>query len=237
VHLVALPLDHRAVRLQAAVVNHGNAVLPFGSNIGVFERLIRIARDFLAAGLGARPCLAQVGFLDEVGKHFVIHLDLAQSVVGNLFGGGCHGRHFHALPLDLGPFRVDDVYRLDARRLLGVAGVDLGDAGMRVRASHVGREQQTLRLQIRSVLGAAAGFLRAVQALDRLADDFALVHRRPAIIRRASHFSLPSFWWRPQGPPGGCPCTSRSGRDCHPAHASRRPWSDWDVRPGSPWPP
>ena len=103
VDLVALPLDDLPMRLQAAVGNDWDAVLPLGDRFGLLESLVRIAHQFLAGRFGARPGLAQVVFLDQVRQHFILHLDLAHGVAGDLFGGGRHGRNFRALPLDLGP--------------------------------------------------------------------------------------------------------------------------------------
>ena len=68
VDLVALPLDDLPVRLQAAVGNDWNAVLPLGDRFGLLESLVRIAHQFLAGCFAARPGLGQVVVVDQV-KH------------------------------------------------------------------------------------------------------------------------------------------------------------------------
>ncbi len=82
VDLVALPLDDLPMRLQAAVGDHWNAVLPLGNRFGLLESLVRIAHQFLAGCFGARSGLAQVVFLHQVRQHFILHLDFAHGVAG-----------------------------------------------------------------------------------------------------------------------------------------------------------
>ena len=87
------------------VVDHRNAVLPFGDGLGFLERLVGVALTLLAALLGRalRPC--QVVVVHEVRQHFVIDLDLAGGLARDLFGGGRNGGDFPSLLLDLGPGR------------------------------------------------------------------------------------------------------------------------------------
>ena len=219
--VVALPLHHLAVRFQAAVRDHGNAVLALVNRFGVLECLVRIAHHLLACSFGARAGLLQVVFLHHVRQYFVFHLDFADGVVGRLLGDGRHGGHLHALPLDLGPGRRHDVHGFHAGGLFGRAGIDGGDARMGVGAAHVGGEKHALGLEVGGVLGAPAGLLRAVQALRGLADDLACLHRRPGVVGSVSHFSLLSCGWRRplRAPPGGRPCRFRSGTGCRPARA------------------
>ena len=234
-HLVALPLNDEAVRFQAAVRDDRNAVGAIGDGFGILEGFFGIAGDFFAGRFAAGAGLAEVGFIDEVRHHFVIHLDLADGFARDFFGGGGHGGDFLAVPLEFCAGGGDHVDRFDAVHLLGGAGIDRGDAGMAVRAGEVGAVQQILHLEVRGVLGAAGGLLRTVEALEGLADDLAGLHRRPAIVRCVSHFSLPSYSWRLRGRPGGHPYRCRSGRGCRRVRASRLPWWGWGVRKGSPW--
>src|ERR1019366_4196382 len=233
--LVALPLDHAAVGFQAAVGDHRDAVYAVGDGLGILHSFFGIAGDFFAGGLAARTGLGEVGFVDEVRHHFVLDLDLADGFAGHFLGGGGYGGHFLAVPLEFLAGLGDDEDGLDAVHLLRRAGIDRGDAGVAVRAGEVHREQHVLHLEVRGVLGAPRGFLRAVQALEGLTDDLAGFHRRPVVVGCVSHFSLPSYSWRLRGRPGGRPCKCRSGRGCRRARSSRRPWWGWGVRRGSPW--
>ena len=137
IDVVALPLDHCAVRFQAAVGDDGDAVLAFGDHFGVLESLVGIADHLLAALLGAAGGLAEVVILDQVGQDFVFDLDFAGGLRAACSGGGGHGGDFPALPLDFGARGSGHVHGLHAGHLLGFAGVDAGDAGMGVRAVHV----------------------------------------------------------------------------------------------------
>ena len=96
--LVALPLDDVAVRFQAAVGDHRNAVGAFGDRFGFLEGLLGIAGDLLAGRLAARAGLAQIVFIDQVRQHFVFDLDLADGVARDFFGGGGDGGDLAAVP-------------------------------------------------------------------------------------------------------------------------------------------
>src|ERR1035437_398717 len=152
--LIALPLDHAAVGFQAAVGDHRDAVYAVGDGLGILQGFLEIAGDFLAGGLATRRGLGEVGFVDEVRHDFVNYVDLADGFARYFLGGGSHGGHFLAVPLEFLASLGDDVYRFDADYLLRRAGIDGGDAGMAVGASEVGRVQHVLHLQVGGVLGA-----------------------------------------------------------------------------------
>ena len=99
-------------------------------------------------------------------QDFVINFDGSGGVAGlKLVFGGYHG-HFRSGPLNFGPGFGDDADTRHPRHLLGGAGVDTADLRVRVRAGQHDRVEKSLRVHVGRILGAAAGLVDTVQAVD-----------------------------------------------------------------------
>ena len=118
VELFALPLDHLAMRLKAAVGDDRNGILTFVSGGGVFEALVHVAGDLFASGLGAIAGAGDLVFPHKVGHHFIVHLDGARGIASGRLAGGGDVSDFRARPLDFGAGFGDDANALDAGHLL-----------------------------------------------------------------------------------------------------------------------
>ena len=88
----------------------------------------------------------------------------ASSAVDFVDGGDAD--HFVARPENLRARLLNDLDRLYARHLLGRAGVDAGDARMRVRTAQDLAREQAVGVVVVGVLGAAGGLHRAIDARD-----------------------------------------------------------------------
>ena len=164
VELLALPLDHLAMRLKAAVGDDGDGVLTFVSGGGVFKALVHVAGNYFAGGLGPIAGAGDLVFPHVVGQHFIVHLNGARGIASGRLTGGGDVSDFRARPLDFGAGFGDDANALHAGHLLGGRGVDGADDGVRVRRTEEHGVQESVGHQVRRVLCFTARFFYAVQA-------------------------------------------------------------------------
>ena len=99
VDLVAAELHDVAVRFQAAVRDHRNAVGAFDHDIGFLEGLVRIAGHLLARRLGAIAGLARSSSCTRCGRTSYSTLILRTASLASLFAHRRHRRDLGALPL------------------------------------------------------------------------------------------------------------------------------------------
>ena len=213
--LVAVPLAEAAVRLEAGVGLHLCLIQALDHVLRCLQgrldvplllerRLGDVAGDFRgrrrAGGGRSRRARLRVDLEDlrrigrhrllhrrEVRQHVVVHLDPADRVLRGLLGRRRDGGDFFSLVMGLSA-RFDAGDRgLHPRHLLRVREIDALDARVRVRRSEDPPVQHAGTDDVVGVLRPAGHFVRAVDALDRFAEQGAVARSGPA-----SHESPPS---------------------------------------------
>ena len=101
--------------------------------------------SWLTGPLFVGDLLRRLGVGDEVRQHLVLHLDGADCVFCGRFVDGGNANDFIARPEDFRARLLNDLHRFDAGHLLGCAGIDAGDAGMRVGATQYLAGEQAVR--------------------------------------------------------------------------------------------
>ena len=144
--------------------------------------------SWLMGPVVGRDVLRRLGVGDEVRQHLVLDLDGAHGVFGRAFIHRGNADDLVARPEDFRSRLLHDLDGLHAGHLLGGAGIDALDAGMRVGAAHDLARQQPVGVVVVGVLGAAGGLGRAVDARDPLAEQRLGCRIRPRIL---AHDCLP----------------------------------------------
>ncbi len=86
----------------------------FDGRKGFLEGLIRIAGDLFAGCFDSIAGLGEILFADQVRQHFVLNLDFANRVVGDLFGNGRHRSDLGSFPLHFLAGRRNHTHGFDA---------------------------------------------------------------------------------------------------------------------------
>src|SRR6185437_6578830 len=123
----------------------------------------------------------------------VFNFDGIGSGFGAFFGVSRYGGNLLPSPVDFSALWNDDHNSLYAAHGLRCAGVDFCDFGMGHGRNGHFAPQHVRAVDVERILGAAGGFLRPVDAINALADEFAMIGGRPVIV---SHLGAPSFHFR-----------------------------------------
>src|SRR3989454_72052 len=233
--LVVGPLRHLAVRFEATMGNHRNAVVPFvDDGLGILKGFFRITLPLLARRLGAVAGLAQVLLEDKVRQPLVLNFDLADGVLGDLLADRGHGDHLVAFPLDFRAGALNHVDGLHTGELFRFARVGRGDLGVGVRAAEDFSEEHSGRVGVVGVLGLPAGLRRPVNTRYPFPNQATLACVRPIIFTFRHEPPLPSASSPRRARLLSLPCRSRSDTGCRPAPSSRhRSWGS-GARRGTP---
>src|SRR5271167_1593238 len=135
--------------------------------------------------------LRRFGIRDEMRQHRILHLDGVDCVLGGWFINSGNRDHFIASPEDFRSWLLDYLYRFDARHLLRSAGIDAGNARVRIRTAKDFPGKQTVGIVIIGIFGAAGDLHRSVDSRNALAQQWASRGIGPLII---AHDDLPSGW-------------------------------------------
>jgi hypothetical protein len=142
--LVAAPLRHQAVRLQADVGDDVAAVGALDHRRGLLQSFIDVLATLVHLALlgDGLAELEAVLLARDVVQLLVLHLDRADGVLGDRFGRRRHRRDLVARVVELVSRLLDEVHRLDPLHALGGAQVDRDDLRMREGApEHPGVEE------------------------------------------------------------------------------------------------
>ena len=183
--VVAGPVHHLAVRLEAAVGDDGKAVVAFHRGVGALPGLFEIRPlGVVLGGLDAvgRARLLNVLVLDPVGHGLVQHGHCRGCVADVLFGIGADREDLGAGPLHL-VADIEDVHvALVAGGLFCARHVDANNAPVGNRGGHQLGKEHSVEVAVVGVLRCAAGLRRSVYAVVSLADQTAVFSGWPIVL-------------------------------------------------------
>ena len=149
--------------------DHGAVGSLRNDGLGVFEGRGRVAALLLGGGFAVLAHLVEVLLVHKVRENFVVDLDARRGVPGDVLVGSRHDENLVSRPEDLRADVLDDVH-LHAGQLFSRRGVNRLDLGVGVGRAHDLAVKHPRTVHVEGVLGLPAGFCRAVDAVEALAD-------------------------------------------------------------------